>query len=74
MEVGAEDMGSSVFSTMGESTIAEPSNTPGALASSTVDSEGFRTAGGMVGLLPPIASARMRVVVPLFLPRSLVIT
>ena len=50
----AEDMGSNDFSTIGVSTIAEPSNIPGVLASSTVDSEGFRTAGATVGLLPPL--------------------
>lgn len=53
VEVGATDMGSNVFSTIGESTIAEPFNIPDALASSTVDREGFKTAGATVGLLPP---------------------
>jgi hypothetical protein len=47
-------MGSNDFSTIGVSTIAEPSNIPRSLASSTVDSEGFRIAGATVGLLPPL--------------------
>jgi hypothetical protein len=48
----AEARGSTVFSIIGESTIAEPSNTPEAFASSTIDKEGFKTAGATVGLLP----------------------
>jgi len=47
-------MGSKDFSTIGVSMIAEPSNIPGALASSTVDSECFKRAGATVGLLPPL--------------------
>ena len=47
-----EAMGSNTFSTSGVSTIADPSNIPDALASSMADSDGFRTAGGTVGLLP----------------------
>jgi hypothetical protein len=45
-------MGSSVFSATGVSTTTDPSNIPDALASSMVDSDGFRTAGMTVGLLP----------------------
>jgi hypothetical protein len=47
-----ETMGSIDFSTIGESTIADPSNIPCAFASSIVESEGFKTAGATVGLLP----------------------
>jgi hypothetical protein len=46
--------GSTVFSTMGESTIGEVSKTPCALTSSMMDKEGFNEAGVIIGLVADV--------------------
>ena len=54
VEPAVETIGSIIFSTIGESTSADPSKIPApdTLDSSTVDREGFKTADVIVGLVP----------------------